>query len=297
MNQNRLLSNGVKMPSIGMGTYPLQGESMVKAAVAATKCGYRAFDTAHAYGNEVSVGKALQEVYRVNGLKRADVFITSKIGEDHDHGIPDCKLFYASIPKKPKNIKDIVSKQLNETLKDLRTDYLDLLLIHWPHPDYFVEVWKALEDEYHTGKVRAIGVSNCRERHLKKLIEAGTMCPMVDQFELHPLNTKKELIAYCQQHNIQVEAYSPLLFVVHRKMDSPILKSLALKYKKSIPQIILRWDIQQAVIPIPKSGNPARLQQNIDIFDFELTADDMKRIDSLNENYKGLVESTYCPGY
>jgi diketogulonate reductase-like aldo/keto reductase len=133
--------------------------------------------------------------------------------------------------------------------------------------------------------------------HLMKLIEAGTICPMVDQFEFHPLNTKKELIAYCQQHNIQVEAYSPLLLVVHRKMDSPILKSLSLKYKKSIPQIILRWDIQQAVIPIPKSGNPARLQQNIDIFDFELTADDMIRIDSLNENYKGLIESIYCPGF
>jgi diketogulonate reductase-like aldo/keto reductase len=297
MNKNRILSNGVEMPSIGMGTYPLQDEAMVKAVVAATKCGYRAFDTAHAYGNEVSVGNALQEVYRVNGLKRADVFITSKIGEDLDHGIPDGKLFYASTPNEQKDIKGIVSKQLNETLRDLQTDYLDLLLIHWPHPDYFVEVWKALEDEYRTGKVRAIGVSNCRERHLKKLIETGTICPMVNQFEIHPLNTRKELIAYCQQIGIQVEAYSPLLLVLHRKMENPILKSLSLNYNKSIPQIILRWDIQQGVIPIPKSGNPVRLQQNIDIFDFELTDDDMKGIDSLNKNYKGLVESTYCPGY
>jgi len=297
MNQNRMLSNGVEMPSIGMGTYPLQGEAMVKAAVASTKCGYRAFDTAHAYGNEVSVGNALQEVYRVNGLKRANVFITSKIGEDHDHGIPDGKLFYASTPNEQKDIKGIVSKQLNGTLKDLQTDYLDLLLIHWPHPDYFVEVWKALEDEYHAGKVRAIGVSNCRERHLKKLIETGTICPMVNQFELHPLNTRKELIAYCQQLGIQVEAYSPLMVMNRKLMDASILKLLAQKYNKSIPQIILRWDIQQGVIPIPKSGNPVRLQQNIDIFDFELTDEDMKRIDSLNENYKGLVESTYCPGY
>lgn len=174
---------------------------------------------------------------------------------------------------------------------------MDLLLIHWPHPDYFVEVWKALEDGYRAGKLRSIGVSNCRERHLKKLIEAGTICPMVNQFELHPLNTRKELIAYCQQLGIQVEAYSPLLPAVHRKLESPILKSLSLKYNKSIPQIILRWDIQQGVIPIPKSGNPQRLQQNIDIFDFELTDDDMKGIDLINENYKGIVESTYCPGY
>jgi diketogulonate reductase-like aldo/keto reductase len=297
MNQNRILSNGVEMPSIGMGTYPLQGGAMVKAAVASTKCGYRAFDTAHAYGNEVSVGNALQEVYRVNGLKRADVFITSKIGEDLDHGIPDGKLFYASTPNEQKDIKSIVSIQLNETLKDLKTDYLDLLLIHWPHPDYFVEVWKALEDEYHAGKVRAIGVSNCRERHLKKLIDTSSICPMVNQFELHPLNTKKELIAYCQQLGIQVEAYSPLMVMNRQLMESPILKSLSRKYSKSIPQIVLRWDIQQGIIPIPKSGNPGRLQQNIDIFDFELTADDMKAIDSLNENYRGLVESTYCPGY
>jgi diketogulonate reductase-like aldo/keto reductase len=297
MNQYRILSNGVEMPSIGMGTYPLQGEAMAKAAVAATKCGYRAFDTAHAYGNEVSVGNALQEVYRVNGLKRADVFITSKIGEDHDHGIPDGKLFYASTPNEQKDIKSIVSIQLNETLKDLRTDYLDLLLIHWPHPDYFVEVWKALEDEYHAGKVRAIGVSNCRKRHLKKLIDTSSICPMVNQFELHPLNTRKELIAYCKQLGIQVEAYSPLLVMNRKLIESFILKSLSQKYNKSIPQIILRWDIQQGVIPIPKSGNPVRLQQNINIFDFELTDDDMKRIDSLNENYKGLVESTYCPGY
>lgn len=285
------------MPAIGMGTYPLQDEALVKAAVAATKCGYRAFDTAHAYGNEVSLGNALQEAYRVNGMEREDVFITSKIGDDLNHGIPDGKLFYASTPNEQKDIKGIVSKQLNETLKDLKTDYLDLLLIHWPHPDYFVEVWKALEDEYRAGKVRSIGVSNCRERHLKKLIEAGTICPMVNQFELHPLNTRKELIAYCQQLGIQVEAYSPLLAMNRKLMESPILKSLSLKYNKSIPQIILRWNIQQGVIPIPKSGNPQRLQQNIDIFDFELTDDDMKGIDLLNENYKGIVESTYCPGY
>jgi len=297
MNQNRILSNGVEMPAIGMGTYPLQGEAMVKASMAATKCGYRAFDTAHAYGNEVSVGNALQEVYRVNGLKRADVFITSKIGEDHDHGIPDCKLFYASSPNEQKDIKGIVSNQLNETLKDLKTDYLDLLLIHWPHPDYFVEVWKVLEDEYRAGKVRAIGVSNCRARHLKKLTDAGTICPMVNQFELHPLNTKKQLIAYCQQFGIQVQAYSPLAVMNRKLMENPILKSLSLKYNKFIPQIILRWDIQQGVIPIPKSGNPVRLQENINIFDFEMIDDDMKKIDSLNENFKGLVESTYCPGY
>lgn len=285
------------MPSIGMGTYPLQDEAMVKASIAATKCGYRAFDTAHAYGNEVSVGNALQEVYRVNGLNRADLFIISKIGDALNQGMPDGKLFYASAPNEQKDIKGIVSTQLDRTLKDLKTDYLDLLLIHWPHPDYFVEVWNALEGEYHAGKVRAIGVSNCRERHLKKLIDTCSICPMVNQIELHPLHTRKGLITFCQQFDIQVVAYSPLLMMDRKLLGKSIFNLLSQKYNKSIPQIILRWDIQQGVIPIPKSGNPVRLQQNIDIFDFELTADDITEIDSLNENYRGLVESKYCPGY
>lgn len=297
MNQNRMLSNGVEMPCIGMGTYPLQGNALVKAIVAATQCGYRAFDTARAYGNEISLGHSLGEAYKANGLKRADVFITSKVGEDLDNGIPDGHLFYAAYPNEKKNIKHIVSIQLNETLKNLQTDYLDLLLIHWPHPDYFVEIWEAMIDEYLAGKVRAIGVSNCRERHLKRLIDAGMLCPMVNQFECHPLYNRRNLIRYCQDLGIQVEAFSPLLMVNKKLMKSPVLESLSLKYNKSIPQIILRWDIQQGVIPIPKSGNTARLQENINIFDFNLSEDDLRSIDSLNENFKALIESRYCPGY
>lgn len=297
MKMNLTLNNGVEIPNIGMGTYPLQGEAMTKAVVAAVKCGYRAFDTAHAYGNEISLGNALQEAYRVNGIQRTNVFVTSKIGEDLDHGIPNGKLFYATYLDEKRDIKGIVSRQLSETLKNLQTDYLDLLLIHWPHPDYLLEIWHALETEYHAGKVRAIGVSNCRERHLKRIIDSAEICPMVNQFELHPLNTKKELIGYCQQLGIQIQAYSPLLVMNPKLMDSSKLKLLAQKYNKSIPQIILRWDIQQGIIPIPKSGNSVRLQENINIFDFELTDNDMKEVDSLNENYKAIVESIYCPGY
>lgn len=297
MNKNKILNNGVEMPCIGMGTYPLQNKAMTIAVLAATRFGYRAFDTAHAYGNEVCLGNALHEAYRKNGLQRTDIFITSKIGENLDHGIPDGKIFYASYPNEKRDIKSIVSKQLNATLKKLQTDYLDLLLIHWPHPDYLIEIWNAMEDEYITGKVRAIGVSNCRERHLEKIIEAGKICPMVNQLEIHPLNTKKELITYCQQLGIQVEAFSPLLVMNRKLMDASILKLLAQKYNKSIPQVILRWDIQQGIIPIPKSGNPTRLQENINVFDFKLSEDDMKEIDKLNENCKALVESRYCPGY
>ena len=297
MNRKRVLSNGVEMPYIGMGTYPLQGEAMTNAVIAATKVGYRAFDTAHAYGNEESLGAALQEAYRVNGLKRADVFITSKVGENLDCGIPDGELFYASFPNEQKDIKNIVTRQLDETLVNLQTDYLDLLLIHWPHPDYFIEVWKRLEDEYRIGRVRAIGVSNCSERHIKKLIDAGQIYPMVNQFELNPLNTRKKLILYCKQQGIQVEAYSPLSVMNLKLIESTILKLLSQKYNRSVPQIILHWHVQQGVIPIPKSGNPVRLRENINIFDFEFRNEEMEEIDSLNENFKNLVESKYCPGY
>jgi len=297
MNKNIILSNGVEIPCIGMGTYPLQGNAMMKAIIAATQSGYRAFDTAYAYRNGDSLGDALREAFKVNGLKRSDVFITSKIGENLEEGIPDGKLFYASYPNEKKDIKRIVSNQLNEILKSLQTDYLDLLLIHWPHPDYFVEIWEAIIDEYHAGKIRAIGVSNCRERHLQRLIDAGTRCPMVNQFERHPLNSRIDLIRFCQNLDIQVQAFSPLLVMNKKLIHSRVLELLSEKYKKSIPQIILRWDIQQGVIPIPKSGNPARLRENIDIFDFTLTDADLESIGTLNENYKFLIESRYCPGY
>ncbi len=293
----RKLNNGVEIPSVGMGTYPLKGESLTKAIVAATSRGYRAFDTAKAYGNEVSLGNALQESYRINRLKRSDVFITSKIGENLNHGIPDGKLFYATYPNEKRDITGIVSNQLDEILMNLRTDYLDLLLIHWPFPDYFLDVWKAIEGEYRAGRVRAIGVSNFHERHIQKIIDSGTIVPMVNQYELHPLNTKKALLDYCQKLKIQVQAYSPLAVMNKKLISAPILKKLAYKYKKSIPQIILRWNIEQGVIPIPKSGNSVRLQENINIFDFELTHEDINGIDLLNKNYTGLVESRYCPGF
>ena len=297
MNNYISLSNGVKIPPIGLGTYPLHDKTMVKVAIVATEIGYRAFDTAHAYGNEVCVGNALKEACRTNDLKRSDLFITTKIGEKLNAGLPDGKLFYASFPNQRKDIRSIVSNQITQSLKDLQTDYLDLVLIHWPHPDYFVQMWQALEEEYRLGRVSAIGVSNCRERHIKKLADASSLYPMVNQIEFHPLHTRKGLIAYCQQLNIQVIAYSPLLVMDQKLIGNPVFKLLSLKYNKAIPQIILRWDIQQGVIPIPKSGNPARLQQNIDIFDFHLTNEDMEMIGSLNEDYRGLVESKYCPGY
>jgi len=290
-----ILTNGIEMPLIGMGTFPLHGEVMKRAVNAAVNSGYRAFDTAHAYNNENSLGDALKEVFLTTNVERRDLFIISKIGEDLENGIPNCKLFYNLNDKK--NIKSIVSNQLNETLNNLCTDYLDLLLIHWPHPDYLVEIWRAMEYEYLNGRVKAIGLSNCCERHINEIIKGGTIIPMVNQVELHPLNTKKKLLDYCQKIGIKVQASSPLLVMNRKLMKATILRILSKKYNKSIPQIILRWHIQQGIVPIPKSQNYIRLQENIDIYDFELLKVEMNEIDNLNEDYKSLIESKYCPGY
>jgi len=293
----KALMNGYEMPVIGMGTYPLQGEAMTNAVFAAVKCGYRAFDTAYAYKNGESLGNALQEVFSKTSVQRKEVFVISKIGENLEDGMPDCKLFYESYPNEKKNIRGVVSNQLTEILANLKTEYLDLLLIHWPHPDYLVEIWSAMEEEYRNGRVKAIGVSNCREWHLNKIMDGGTICPMVNQIELHPLNTKKKLVQFCQNSGIQVQAFSPLLVMNQKLTNATVLKLLAAKYHKTIPQIILRWDIQQGIMPIPKSRNQLRLQENIDIFNFELLEEEMAEIDVLNEGYKALVESKYCPGY
>jgi diketogulonate reductase-like aldo/keto reductase len=170
--------------------------------------------------------------------------------------------------------------------------------MHWPYPDYYIETWHKMEDVYRSGKVRAVGVCNFQERHLNALIGSGiSIMPMVMQVEYHPLRTIKPMIALCERHSIQVEAYSPLCLMNKHLIESEILKSLANKYRKTIPQIILRWDIQQGVIPVFKSASPQRLKENIDIYDFSLTSEEMERIFSMNEDYKFHPESINCPGY
>jgi len=295
--KNRILHNGVEMPPIGMGTFPLRGEAMDKAVDSALSCGYRAFDTAYGYCNDDSLGASLQKYLGKYGLSRENIFITTKIGDKLDNGWPSGNYFYNSTSCECADIRSIIQTQIDSACHNLQTNYIDLLLLHYPYPDYYIEIWKSLESFYKKGTIRAIGVSNFRERHLEQIINRCTITPMVNQFEHHPLNTKKSLIEYCNKLNIQIEAYSPLLMMNSKLTKSDILAKLATKYSKSIPQIILRWDIQLGIIPIPKSGNPVRLKENIDIFDFELTEVEVNSIDCLNENFKMLPESINCPGY
>ncbi|WCN36167.1 aldo/keto reductase [Aneurinibacillus uraniidurans] len=253
------LQNGVKMPQLGLGVWRAKdGEEVERAVQSALENGYRSIDTAAIYKNEDGVGRALTR----SGVPREDLFITTKVWNS-DQGY------------------DSTLAAFEESRKKLGLDYIDLYLIHWPVAGKYKETWKALETLYRDGKVHAIGVSNFQVHHLKDLIEGSTITPMVNQVECHPLLTQEDVRAYCREHNIQLEAWSPLM---QGNLDHPVLTELATTYGKSPAQIILRWDLQHGIVTIPKSVTPSRIAENADVFDFELKADDMAKLDALNEN-------------
>lgn len=260
------LYNGVKMPWFGLGVFKVEeGPELVNAVKFAIKQGYRSIDTAAIYGNEEGVGQAIHEAMTEYGIKREELFITSKVWNS-DLGFESTIAAYET------------------SLRKLGLDYLDLYLIHWPVEDKYVEAWRALETIYKEGKVKAIGVSNFQVHHLQDVMKVAEIKPMINQVEYHPKLTQKEVKAFCHQHGIQFEAWSPLM--QGQLFDNPLLKDLANKYNKTVAQIILRWDLQNGVVTIPKSTKEQRIIENSAIFDFELTTEDMDRISGLNENHR-----------
>ncbi|MCD8509438.1 MAG: aldo/keto reductase [Bacillus sp. (in: Bacteria)] len=256
------LNNGVKMPWLGLGVYKVKEGGEVKSAVVtALQAGYRSIDTASFYENEVGVGEGIRE----SGIPREEIFVTTKVWNDQQGYEETLKAFEESRGK-------------------LGLDIIDLYLIHWPVTGKFKETWRALEELYAQGKVRAIGVSNFQIHHLEELLKDAKVVPAVNQVEYHPLLTQEELHTYCKAKGIQLEAWAPL--VRGRVFDNPILVELSEKYGKTPAQIILRWDLQNDVVTIPKSITPARIEANMDIYDFELSEADMARISSLNENHR-----------
>lgn len=301
------MKNDILIPPIGMGTYPLKGTILKKAVFAAAQYGYRLFDTSDNYFNEEDLGKALKYLYENSQITRNDLFLVTKLSDElyepgtvcggSNRGI----YFWNNSPVMKSYGRDAVEKVVREkverSLNFLQTDYIDCLLMHWPYPDCFLEIWKAMEKIYLSGKVRVIGACNCRERHLEKIMNNGTIMPMVNQIECSPLNTKSSLIKYCTDHQIKVMVYSPLMNLRCESMKNNLkVKQMSLRYEKSIAQIILRWDVQQGLIPIPKSSNVKRLKSNIEIFDFELTTEDFEILNQLNENFQYMPESCACPG-
>lgn len=258
------LGNGVRMPCIGLGTWQTDHETTIQAVVSAVKSGYRLIDTAAAYGNEASVGTGIRE----SGIDRKDIFITSKLRNAHHGYESTLEAFERSIAR-------------------LGVDYLDLYLIHWPNPLHYrsvgekatAETWRAFEELYKAGKIRAIGVSNFMPHHISSLMKTAEILPMVNQLRLCPGVTQPETVRFCQEKGILVEAYSPL--GTGAIFEVPEMKTLAAKYQKSIGQISLRWSLQMGFLPLPKSRNPARIQENTEIFDFELSEEDVLLIGSL----------------
>ena len=306
MKNTFLLSNGLQIPAVGMGTYPLNGQILMNAVYDAYCCGYRLFDTSDNYYNEEDLGLSIEALYGKTDAKREELFLVSKLSDELYRpgtlgGGQNRGMYFwknSTIMQGEKAVHNVVRQKIAYTLASLQTDYLDLLLMHWPYPDFFEEIWYEMENLYKEGLVRAIGVCNCRERHFEKLRKSCTILPMVNQFESSPLNTKHTLTEYCNKNNIHVMIYSPLmsLRLKHSGPYYEYLKKLEAKYHKTKAQIILRFDVQRGFTPIPKSSHKTWLSSNIDIFDFELTTEEMNGLFGFNENLQYLPESKSCPG-
>lgn len=252
------LNNGVAMPIFGLGVYNSKEETTF-AVSTAIRHGYRLIDTAAFYGNEKEVGEGIKD----SGIPRDDLFITTKLWNDMQRESRQRESF-------------------EKSLDNLGVDAVDLYLIHWPIPGKIKETWHVLEQLYEEGLVKAIGVSNFLPHHLEELSVHANIAPAVDQFECNPYLTRKELRDYCKKHNIVPEAWSPL--ARGACFDDPVLQSLAEKYEKNIAQIILRYDVQNGIVTIPKSTKEARILSNSQVFNFELSTEDIEKIDALNKN-------------
>ena len=256
------LHNGVKMPWFGLGVFQVsEGEEVYNSVKWALEHGYKSIDTAKAYRNEEGVGKAIRD----SGIPREELFITTKVW-NKDQGYEE------------------TLQAFEGSMERLGLDYLDLYLIHWPLPklNKYKETWKALEKLYKEGRIRAIGVSNFKEHHLDDLLSEAEVVPMVNQVEFHPHLQQNSLRDYCKKHQIQLEAYSPLK--QGRLLDEPILKEIADRHGKNTAQVVLRWDLQSEVVTIPKSVKKQRIEDNADIFDFELSEEEMQQINSMNKD-------------
>lgn len=257
-NQNVTLHNGVEMPIIGLGVWKVEDAVAESAVRQAIEAGYRAIDTAAAYGNEAGVGRGIA----ASGVAREKIFVTTKIWNSNQGYEQALAAF-------------------DDSRKKLDMDVVDLLLVHWPVKGKYTDTWKALEHIYSKGQARAIGVSNFQPHHLEDIAAISEITPMINQVEFHPLLTQEPLRDYCAQHSIQLTAWSPLM---QGNLDLPILQQIGAKYNKSAAQVVLRWDIQNGVVTIPKTTTPSRFIENANIFDFELTNEEMSQISALNQN-------------
>lgn len=261
------LNNGVLIPQLGFGLYKVPGEDVADLVPAAVDAGYRHFDTAAMYGNELALGKALGAQLEDGSLSREDFFITSKVWNDQQG-------------------YDATLRSFDDSMVALGLDVLDLFLIHWPVAGrgLYLETYRALETLYREGRVRAIGVSNFQVDHLERVLEERDVVPAVNQVELHPWLQQRELRAFHAQHGITTEAWSPL--ARGALLEDPVLADLAAKHGRSVAQIALRWQIQERIVVFPKASSPERIRQNADLFGFSLDQEDLDRIAGLDRDFR-----------
>ena len=255
------LNNGVEIPQLGFGVFQIEPENTKDATLAALEVGYRHIDTAEMYGNEKEVGQAVRE----SGIDRGEIFVTSKL----NNGFHD---------------PEDAARAFQQSLDVLDIDHIDLFLMHWPLPGVgdFVETWKAMEKMYEGGRVRAIGVSNFKQHHLNRLLAETTVVPAANQIEIHPYLTQDDLRDFDRQHGIATEAWSPI--AQGKVLQDPVLVRIANRLERTTAQVTLRWHIQRGDIVFPKSVTRERVQENFEIFDFELSDADMSDITALNKD-------------
>ena len=253
------LYNSVKMPILGYGVYQVTKEECERCVLDALKAGYRSIDTAQSYFNEEEVGEAIQK----SGVPRNEIFLTSKVWIDN-YGYDKCR------------------KSVETSMKKLKTDYLDLMLLHQPFSDYY-GAWRALEDLYREGKIRAIGVSNFYPDRLVDIASFSSVRPMVNQVETHPFNQQVEAKKYMDKYGVQIEAWAPFGEGRGGLFENPVLAEIAQKHKKTTAQVMLRWHIQRGVVVIPKSTHYKRMKENLNVFDFMLDEEDMAKIAALDK--------------
>lgn len=253
------LNNGTEMPWLGFGVYQLEdGQQVEQAVTTALEVGYRSIDTAAIYGNEAGVGKAIRD----SGIAREDIFLTTKVWNDAQR-------------------ENRVATAFEDSLERLGLDYVDLYLVHWPVPGRSQHTWREMEKIYQSGRAKAIGVSNFLVHHLQDILADGSVTPATNQIEFHPRLVQPELLQFCKDQQIQVEAWSPLM--QGQMGEEAVIQELADKYHKTPAQIVLRWDLQHEVVTIPKSATPGRIAENAQIFDFSLAAEDMQALDALDQ--------------
>lgn len=254
------LSNGVKMPQLGYGVYQVTKEECERCVLGALSVGYRSIDTAQSYFNEEEVGNAIVK----SGIPREEIFLTSKVWIEH-YGYEECK------------------KSVLESLKKLRTDYIDLMLLHQPFGDTY-GAWRALEDLYEEGKIRAIGISNFYADRMVEFSNFVRIKPMINQMEIHPLNQQIELKKWADKYDVQLEAWAPFGEGRNGLFENEVLKTIGQKYGKTTAQIMLRWQLQRGIVVIPKSVHKERMIENLNVFDFELSKENMEQISKMDTN-------------